>query len=154
MPSPLDPARIMRDLQTPPQTITVAAALPDFPLPLLAPLTDAIRDAATRRAFAGIYYLHGAKEQNWCHLARSAELCARYGERPITRVTVCETDDAEPDAFAWLDYRRGTLSMLWSDRRFVEMCSPDGFVTNIKLGDGRLVRLRIVPTIAPSSSAT
>ena len=43
--------------------------------------------------------------------------------------------------FGWHDFKKDTISMIYPRKFLVEMCSPDGFKSQIKHKEGNIVEL-------------
>lgn len=48
------------------------------------------------------------------------------------------------ELWAWHDFKKDNYSMVYNRRFLVEMCSPDGFKKRVELGDGKIVKLKVV----------
>lgn len=66
------------------------------------------------------------------------------GGGPYFKVIVREPKNGEKGRYwGWKDFSNNTYSMIYHDKRLVQICSPDFFKHKIKSGLGKIVRLCI-----------
>jgi len=48
------------------------------------------------------------------------------------------------ELYAWHEYEKDDYYMVYNKKFLVEMCSPDGFKKRTELGEGKIVKLKVV----------
>lgn len=67
-----------------------------------------------------------------------------YDEKlPVYKVLVTETKEKQAKYWAWWDNDKKRFENIYYGRELVEMCSPDGYRSAEKSGEGRICPVKI-----------
>ena len=97
------------------------------------------------RAHTQIAYAHkhqGPNGEHFRDVSPHPRLTALYGSGPIFKVSMraVRADESSP-YWGWWDAERETISMIWPDKRLLNMCFPYGPKAEEERGRGLRVNL-------------
>ena len=92
------------------------------------------------------YYAHKLIDPNskawYSHIYPSKIQTKMCGDEEIVRLDIRLCKEGEQsDYWAWHNYRDGKFSMIFPDKKLVQMCTPDFFEASINRGEGNIVNV-------------